>query len=92
LVPPHPDGCPGLQPVVLRRAQHLTITLLGQSPQVGAAWFANGRSTPLTVRPVGGPPTAVWFLKLPLTSGKLVAMSRECSARVRHSSTPVPAP
>ena len=27
---------------------------------------------PLTVRPVGEPPTAVWFLKLPLTSGKLV--------------------
>ena len=27
---------------------------------------------PLAVRPVGEPPTAVWFLQLPLTSGKLV--------------------
>ena len=27
---------------------------------------------PLAVRPVGDPPTAVWFLRLPLTSGKLV--------------------
>jgi hypothetical protein len=26
----------------------------------------------LTVRPVGEPPTAVWFLQLPPTSGKLV--------------------
>lgn len=50
----------------------MTITLLGQSPQVGAAWFANEQSTPLTVRPVGEPPTAVWFLQLPLTSSKLV--------------------
>lgn len=27
---------------------------------------------PLAARPVGEPPTAVWFLQLPLTSGKLV--------------------
>jgi hypothetical protein len=67
-----PSDCRGLPPMVLRRAQLLTITLLGQSPQVGAAWFANGRSTPLSVRPVGGAPSAIWLLTLPMTSGKLV--------------------
>jgi hypothetical protein len=69
---PDPNGCRGLRPVVLRRARHLTITLLGQTPQVGASWFAGGRATPLTVRPVGSPPSAIWFLSLPPTSGKLI--------------------
>lgn len=67
-----PNACRGLQPIVLRRARHMTVTLLGQSPQVGATWFRDGRPTPLVVRPVGEPPTAIWFLRLPLTSGKLV--------------------
>ena len=50
----------------------MTITLLGQSPQVGATWFAGGSATPVTVRPVGEPPSAIWFLSLPPTNGKLV--------------------
>jgi hypothetical protein len=72
IAPIDPNACRGLQPVVLRRARHMTVTLLGQSPQVGATWFGDGRPTPLVVRPVGEPPTAIWFLRLPLTSGKLV--------------------
>lgn len=72
IAPIDPNACRGLQPVVLRRARHMTVTLLGQSPQVGATWFRDGRPTPLVVRPVGEPPTAIWFLRLPLTSGKLV--------------------
>jgi hypothetical protein len=67
-----PNVCRGRRPVVLRRARHMTVTLLGQSPQVAATWFRGGRPTPLVVRPVGEPPTAIWFLRLPLTSGKLV--------------------
>ena len=72
IVPIPPNRCRSLEPIVLRRARHMTVTLLGQSPQVGATWFSREGSTPLAVRPVGEPPTAVWFLKLPLTSGKLV--------------------
>jgi hypothetical protein len=70
--PPPPSDCRGITPIRLKRARHLTITLLGQAPKVGATWHAGGTSTPLNVRPVGTPPTAIWFLRLPVTSGKLV--------------------
>jgi hypothetical protein len=70
VIPPNP--CRGLEPVRLRNARRVTITLLGQTPQMGASWYEGTRSMPLAVRPVGSPPTAIWLLSLPLSSGKLV--------------------
>ena len=45
-----PNVCRGRQPVVLRRARHMTATLLGQSPQVAARGSLR-TADPLVVRP-----------------------------------------
>jgi hypothetical protein len=64
--------CKGTPPIRLHRARHMTVTLLGQAPSMGARWFEGSQSRPIAIRPVGVPPTATWFLRLPRPSGRLV--------------------
>jgi hypothetical protein len=67
-----PEPCRGRKPVRLHRARHLTVTLRAPVLAMGASWYERGTPTPLTVRPVGEPPSATWFLRLPPSSGKLI--------------------